>query len=1398
MDWVDRLFPDLEQDGQFGFGGGSGVLRDSDTTFDSSDYSSTGEESDEEADFEVLRARSNAAVGTLAIAIPRRVDGNGIALREHLYVMSESFGIRGVEYKFVPTNVDQNEDVFEGFVRFLETVYAMIRREFHPNDYVQVNIFSNDLTDRRIGSPFARVRDADLAPLLDNLEAIIQSNHAVSLDSGDFTVEVLHVTMPESRGYEHQRKHIVNLMNCHLERVMKETRSLYEVDPDMDPFCAAVSLLAAKYYHDCKTNILPIRMERKFHASLRLRRQCRNIHRRCHLPLDAGVRLEDFEKLARLEEFVDYEIKIFTCKPHLTLALHVNELGRKGPLYLYLDGRWHLYVIKSVNALFGKTGALCSQCNKFFSGRSKSHTCDRFLCKNCKCKCDSFTDVNAVATIHCDKCDRFFYSTDCYALHARRGASRLYPLNSSVCSRVVACKTCGRDLKAKNHVRTNKNAYEKGGKDSVHECFKRRCRTCGKNVDFDHKCHIFPLDPWRPKYQDFIKKKRGTLWFFDVECCNEERVCSDGVKRNFYVSNLVVLQKEDGTERHWKGEGCMSEFCKFVFFDPDGCLASDSQKHTLFAHNASGFDSVIILKECVDTLCEDPKVIFDSGRPIKITVGSVTVLDSCRFFQTALAKLPKAFGLRDVEKGHFPHNFNVFANEDYSGPLPDKSHFSPEFMQESAHQKFESWWEEENRRIETGERGPWVLQDELLKYCRDDVRILREAWLKFEKLVHEITGFLPGICNVSIASLTNLIFKSKLSSGYQIGIIPTNNYVKKHNSSKIALEYLTWLDNFYYGGELKMANKGTEGEHCVYIHGKRLFVDGYHPSTKTAFEFLGCFFHGCPKCTLPDSKCAVNNKTNRDLFLEVQFRCGLLTRAGYTIELMWECEWRRLRCTSEIARQLEEIGEELVDAFVEPIKPRDALYGGRTECIKLQHEASLEKGEKIKAYDFNSLYPDVMVEFEYPTGHPFIFQNPRDKTPGRFFGLMKCKILPPRGVYLPLLPTRIQVGKSGEHKLMFVLCRTCAESQNNVSWCSHSDDERCLTGTWATPEVYRAMEEGYVLKKIYWVWDYRCRSDKLFSDFVKTFYKLKTEASGYPSSVVTEEDKVLYRQRFFEKEGVELDDANIRHDPVLRFIMKMFLNSCWGKWAQNPIKKQTTITHAYSEFLKWVSSDRIKDKEFKLLNPECILLAGKDDSRTVTSNTNGSVVHACFVLAYGRLKLHLDAKKLGADLMYMDTDSMFFVSRKGREAAGMEPQIGRYLGELTSVFDGDDVHGLKFVGLGPKNYAYTTDDGKCVCKVRGITFNRSSSLSVNFDLMNKIVDESVRINTAGTEEEKDELCKSGLVSTIVPVERFTIVRGDRSHVFNLSPRIVTRNFRGVFDKRVILFDKECITIPYGF
>ncbi len=77
-----------------------------------------------------------------------------------------------------------------------------------------------------------------------------------------------------------------------------------------------------------------------------------------------------------------------------------------------------------------------------------------------------------------------------------------------------------------------------------------------------------------------------------------------------------------------------------------------------------------------------------------------------------------------------------------------------------------------------------------------------------------------------------------------------------------------------------------------------------------------------------------------------------------------------------------------------------------------------------------------------------------------YFGIAKVTILPPRGLYHPVLPY------TSGGKLKFPLCRTCA-NEEQLEPCCHSDRQRALTWTWCTPELHEALRKGYkVLKNV--------------------------------------------------------------------------------------------------------------------------------------------------------------------------------------------------------------------------------------------------------------------------------------------------------------------------------------------
>ena len=116
-----------------------------------------------------------------------------------------------------------------------------------------------------------------------------------------------------------------------------------------------------------------------------------------------------------------------------------------------------------------------------------------------------------------------------------------------------------------------------------------------------------------------------------------------------------------------------------------------------------------------------------------------------------------------------------------------------------------------------------------------------------------------------------------------------------------------------------------------------------------------------------------------------------------------------------------------------------------------------------------------------------------------------------------------------------------------------------------------------------------------------------------------------------------------------------------------------------------------------------------------------NVVIAAFTTAHARLKLYSYLEKLQEQALYFDTDCIIF-----KHSSGMYcPPVGDYLGDLTSEL-GHDEYITTFCSTGPKSYAYTTNKGNNVCKVKGITLNHRNALVINMDTMRKIVHDELK------------------------------------------------------------------------
>jgi hypothetical protein len=88
------------------------------------------------------------------------------------------------------------------------------------------------------------------------------------------------------------------------------------------------------------------------------------------------------------------------------------------------------------------------------------------------------------------------------------------------------------------------------------------------------------------------------------------------------------------------------------------------------------------------------------------------------------------------------------------------------------------------------------------------------------------------------------------------------------------------------------------------------------------------------------------------------------------------------------------------------------------------------------------------------------------------FGFQKCRVIPPRTLYHPVLPER----SSENGKLLFPLYP--------------------ITGTWTHMELKKAVSLGYVIAETFEQHHFppEKRSNELFKDYIDTFFEMKKKA----------------------------------------------------------------------------------------------------------------------------------------------------------------------------------------------------------------------------------------------------------------------------------------------------------------
>ena len=689
---------------------------------------------------------------------------------------SKKFGMTATDHRVRFNNVLADFDLLESYESTLKIFHHLLEEVTEgmaPNDKVRFILRSEQL-DTPISLPFLTVEQLTTERVFSQIERVIQSNQEFRLND-TVTIDINHVETPQGSG---KSKRTTFNIRDHL----KEKKSIIRIN-NKDDFCLARALAVSiariekdpRYAQIIKSD-RPVQLERAL-----------DLHQAANVPLGpCGI---DEVKLFQ-NYLTNYQIIIVSGTHNNSIIYPPKPPGtdEKPIISLYFHNN-HFDVITKLPGFLSKV-YFCPRCHKGYN-TTTDHLCSA-MCRSCR----GFGCVLEGEGIVCNECNRLFKSQACYDHHKNDpidGGGR------TVCEAVRECEKCGNAMDVRKI------------KDGGHICGKK-CRTCGlilNQEDNDHKCYIQQLEQEE-------ESSYNHLLFFDFEATQEHGT---------HCPNLCVVHDEEREVALFQGKDTVKNFCEWLFTpEHKGCI--------VVAHNFQGYDGYFINEYLIDNAIHY-EIIYRGAKSLSMTVPifNIKFIDSINFIPMSLAKFPKTFGQDELCKGYFPHMFNKDENQNYVGPIPCQNDYGVNFMKPGEREAFMAWHDEQ-----VANNYRYDFREEIIKYCRSDVDILRKCCLLYREMFRKETGIDPFNKALTIASYCQEVYRTNFLKKDTIAIF-NNDRQLKIKQSNVAVKWLSYIsekEDLY----IQHVRNGGEKRFNNY------FLDGYCEETHTAYEFQGCFWHG--------------------------------------------------------------------------------------------------------------------------------------------------------------------------------------------------------------------------------------------------------------------------------------------------------------------------------------------------------------------------------------------------------------------------------------------------------------------------------------------------------------------------------------------------------------------------
>ena len=689
---------------------------------------------------------------------------------------SKKFNMTATDHRVQFNNVLADFDLLQSYRSTMKIFHHLldeIKEGMAPDDKVRFILRSEQL-DTPISLPFMTVEQLTTERVYSQIERVIQSNQEFRLND-TVIIDINHVATPVGSGRKKRT-------DCDIRDHLKQKKSIVRIN-NTDDLCLARALAVAiariendpKYNQICKSD-RPVQRQRAL-----------ALHQAANVPLGpCGI---DEVKLFQ-DYLINYQIIVVSGTHNNSIIYPPQPPGtdEKPSISLYYHNN-HFDVITKLPGFLSRN-YFCYRCHKAYD-----HTTDHICTAMCD-MCRGFECVWEDKGIPCNECDRVFRNQECYDRHKNE------PINSggrTVCQVIRKCEKCGKSVDVR-HL-----------KPDAHLC-GRKCKICHLIItpeDTDHKCYIQQLEQEE-------ESSYNHLLFFDFEATQEHGT---------HCPNLCIVHDEEKEVALFEGKDTVKKFCQWLFTE-------EHKDCIVVAHNFQGYDGYFITEHLVENAIHY-EIIYRGAKSLslKVPTWNIKFIDSLNFIPMSLAKFPKTFGQDELCKGYFPHMFNKDENQNYVGPIPCKNDYGVDFMKPGERDAFITWHDEQ-----VANNYRYDFREEIIKYCRSDVDILRKCCLLYREMFRDETGIDPFNKALTIASYCQEVYLTNFLKKDTIAVFNNHRQLKVKQSN----DAVTWLSYISEKEDLYIKHVRNGGEKRF----QRYSLDGYCEETHTAYEYQGCYWHG--------------------------------------------------------------------------------------------------------------------------------------------------------------------------------------------------------------------------------------------------------------------------------------------------------------------------------------------------------------------------------------------------------------------------------------------------------------------------------------------------------------------------------------------------------------------------